>query len=48
VIPLIIQNLATRHLIQHTPIAPIMVLAGGLILRFVIVSAGQASHWTPI
>lgn len=48
VIPLVVQNLATRHRIQHTPVAPILVLAGGLILRFVIVSAGQASHWNPI
>jgi len=45
VIPLIIQLLAVRHWIQHTPIAPIMVLAGGLALRWVIVSAGQFSHW---
>ena len=46
VIPLIIQLLAVNHKVQHTPIAPIMVIVGGLILRFVIVSAGQYSHWT--
>lgn len=45
VIPLIIQLLAVSHKIKHTPIAPIMVIAGGLILRFIIVSAGQYSHW---
>jgi len=45
IIPLIIQLLAARHLVQHTPIAPIMVMAGGLALRWVIVSAGQVSHW---
>lgn len=45
VVPLILQLLAVNHKIQHTPIAPIMVVAGGLILRFVIVYAGQASHW---
>jgi len=45
VVPLIIQILAARHLIQHTPIAPLMVMAGGLALRWVIVSAGQVSHW---
>ncbi len=45
IIPLIIQLLAVNHKVQHTPIAPIMVIAGGLILRFVIVSAGQYSHW---
>ncbi|MBI5217073.1 MAG: polysulfide reductase NrfD [Ignavibacteriae bacterium] len=46
VVPLIIQLLAVNHKVQHTPVAPIMVVAGGLILRFVIVSAGQFSHWT--
>jgi formate-dependent nitrite reductase membrane component NrfD len=45
VIPLYIQLLAVNHKIQHTPIAPIMVILGGLILRFVIVAAGQHSHW---
>jgi protein NrfD len=45
VLPLVIQLLAVRHWIQHTPIAPIMVMAGGLALRWVIVSAGQFSHW---
>ena len=45
IIPLIIQLLAVNHKIKHTPIAPIMVIIGGLILRFVIVSAGQYSHY---
>lgn len=45
IIPLIIQLLAVNHKIKHTPIAPILVIVGGLILRFVIVSAGQYSHW---
>jgi len=45
VIPLTIQLLAVNHKIRHTAIAPIMVIVGGLILRFVIVSAGQYSHW---
>lgn len=45
VIPLIIQLMAVNHKIKHTPIAPILVLIGGLLLRFVIVAAGQASHW---
>ncbi len=44
-IPLIIQLLAVNHKIHHTPIAPLMVIIGGLILRFIIVSAGQYSHW---
>lgn len=45
VIPLIIQLLAVNHKIHHQPIAPAMVIIGGIILRFVIVSAGQYSHW---
>jgi protein NrfD len=45
VIPLIIQLLAVNHKIKHTPIAPILVIAGGLVLRFIIVGAGQFSHW---
>lgn len=45
VLPLVIQSLAVTHRIIHTPIAPILVLMGGLALRFVIVSAGQLSHW---
>jgi formate-dependent nitrite reductase membrane component NrfD len=44
-IPLIVQLLAVNHKIKHTPIAPLMVIVGGLVLRFVIVSAGQFSHW---
>ena len=46
IIPLIIQSLAVRHKINHTPVAPILVITGGLILRFVLVYAGQLSHWT--
>ncbi|MCP4975330.1 MAG: polysulfide reductase NrfD [Maribacter sp.] len=45
IIPLFIQLLAVNHKINHTPLAPLMVIIGGLILRFVIVSAGQYSHW---
>jgi formate-dependent nitrite reductase membrane component NrfD len=45
IIPLIIQLLAVNHKIKHTPIAPILVILGGLILRFIIVEAGQYSHW---
>ena len=46
VIPLSIQLLAVNHKIKHSPVAPILVIAGGLILRLVIVFAGQESHWT--
>lgn len=45
VIPLIIQLLAVNHKIKHTPVAPIMVIVGGLILRFIIVYSGQVSHY---
>jgi formate-dependent nitrite reductase membrane component NrfD len=45
VVPLIIQLLAVNHKIKHTPVAPVMVILGGLILRFVIVAAGQYSHY---
>ncbi|MBF8248607.1 MAG: Molybdopterin oxidoreductase, Psr/Psh family, PsrC-like membrane anchor subunit [Bacteroidetes bacterium] len=45
VIPLAIQLLAVNHKVKHTAVAPILVIAGGLILRFVIVSAGQFSNW---
>jgi protein NrfD len=45
-LPLFIQTLAVRHTIAHTPVAPILVILGGLVLRFVIVHAGQVSHWT--
>ncbi len=45
-LPLVIQSLAVTHRIIHTPIAPILVMLGGLALRFVIVAAGQHSHWS--
>jgi len=45
VIPLFLQSLAVSHRIKHSAIPPLLVIAGGLVLRFVIVAAGQASHW---
>ena len=45
IIPLIIQFAAVNNKIRHTAIAPVMVILGGLILRFVIVFAGQSSHF---
>jgi len=45
VVPLIVQTLAVTHRIAHTPVAPLLVMAGGLALRFVFVQAGQVSHW---
>jgi len=48
VVPMLIQPLAFSHRIQHTPVAPILVLAGGLALRFVLVYAGQYSGYSPV
>jgi protein NrfD len=47
-LPLVLQWLAAGHRIRHTPVAPLLVLAGGLLLRFVIVHAGQVSRWGPV
>ncbi len=45
IIPLIIQLLAVNLKIRHTPVAPILVIFGGLVLRFIIVSMGQYTEW---
>jgi protein NrfD len=47
-LPLVVQLLAVQHKVKHTVIPPLLVLFGGLVLRFVIVYAGQASHWVPV
>ena len=39
VLPLIIQSLAVTHRVPHTPLAPVLVLLGGLALRFARVKA---------
>jgi formate-dependent nitrite reductase membrane component NrfD len=44
-LPLTLQWLMASHRIPHTVVAPLLVMVGGLALRFVIVSAGQYSHW---
>ena len=44
-VPIVIQSLAVTHKIRHTAVAPLLVLAGGLVFRFVMVNAGQLSHW---
>jgi formate-dependent nitrite reductase membrane component NrfD len=44
-LPLAIQTLMVMGRIPHTVIAPVLVLLGGLALRFVIVYAGQYSEW---
>jgi formate-dependent nitrite reductase membrane component NrfD len=44
-LPLALQSLMAAHRIPHTVVAPLLVIGGGLALRFVIVSAGQYSQW---
>jgi formate-dependent nitrite reductase membrane component NrfD len=44
-IPLLLQFLELRHTIRHSLVPAVLVLGGGLTLRFVLVFAGQASHW---
>jgi len=46
-VPTVIQSLAAARKIRHTAVAPLLVLAGGLLFRFVIVMAGHLTHWTP-
>ncbi len=46
VLPLTIQSLALTRRVRHSLVAPVLVMLGGLALRFVIVSAGQLSHWS--
>ncbi len=46
--PLYLQHLELIHRVKHTIAPSLLVLAGGLVLRFVLVGAGQASHWSSI
>jgi len=45
-LPLTLQMLQALNRIRHTIIPALLVLLGGLLLRFVLVYAGQASHWS--
>ncbi len=45
-VPLVLQYLELAGRIRHTAIPAILVLIGGFVLRLVLVSAGQASHWS--
>jgi formate-dependent nitrite reductase membrane component NrfD len=45
-LPLLLQHFELAHRIRHTIMPAVLVLAGGLVLRFVLVAAGQASHWS--
>jgi formate-dependent nitrite reductase membrane component NrfD len=44
VVPIALQSLELTHRIPHTVVPAILVLVGGLALRWVMVLAGQASH----
>jgi len=44
-LPLTIQSLMAAGRVGHTRVAPLLVIGGGLALRFVIVAAGQFSAW---
>ncbi|MCB0307136.1 MAG: polysulfide reductase NrfD, partial [Calditrichaeota bacterium] len=46
VIPALLEFLELKGRVLATRIPALLVLAGGLILRFIIVDAGQMSHWT--
>lgn len=45
VAPLFIQLAELRGRVRHTAAPAVLVLVGGFALRWVLVSAGQASHW---
>ena len=47
-IPLGLQALELQHRIRHTLAPAVLVLFGGLALRFILVAAGQASHWAAV
>ncbi len=44
-VPFVLQGLEMSDRIRHTPLASILVMLGGLALRFVVVAVGQFSHW---
>lgn len=46
IIPLILQTLVIKGKIRHTSVIPVLVIIGGLVLRFVIVYAGQYSGYS--
>ncbi len=45
VVPLLLQTLELRRRIASTRVSPLLVLLGGVLLRVLIVYAGQASHY---
>lgn len=44
-LPLILQTLELANRIRHTLAPAVLVIFGGLALRFILVFAGQESHW---
>jgi protein NrfD len=46
--PLILQYLELQNRIRHTLAPAVLVLVGGLALRFILVFAGQESHWVRV
>ncbi len=44
-LPLILQTLELQHSIRHTLAPPVLVIFGGIALRFILVYAGQQSYW---
>jgi formate-dependent nitrite reductase membrane component NrfD len=47
-VPIVMQTLTAARKIPHTAVAPLLVLAGGLVFRFVMVNAGQVSQWASL
>ena len=45
IIPLILQTLELTNRIRHTLAPSVLVIFGGIALRFILVYAGQESHW---
>jgi formate-dependent nitrite reductase membrane component NrfD len=44
-LPAVIELLELRGKILSTRLSAVLVLFGGLLLRFIVVEAGQVSHW---
>jgi protein NrfD len=45
VLPLVLQTLELQNRIRHTLAPSVLVIFGGIALRFILVYAGQQSHW---
>ena len=44
-LPLLLQTLELQNRIRHTVAPAVLVIFGGIALRFILVYAGQQSHW---